>query len=71
MEDYTFLRQFADSWVLLLLFLFFVGVVLWVFRPGSKKIYRDTADIPFSHDDQPVQSIGQAKPAQVKEARDE
>jgi len=60
MEIYTLLRQFADSWVLLALFLFFIGVIVWVFRPGSTKTYSDTAGIPFRHDD---------KPATDKEAR--
>ncbi len=60
MENYTILRQFADSWMLLLLFVFFVGVVVWVFRPGSAESHRDSANIPFRHDD---------KPAQSKEAR--
>ncbi len=60
MEQYTFLRQLADSWMLLALFAFFIGVILWVMRPGSKATYRDTADIPFRHED---------KPAQTKEAR--
>ncbi|MBI6630341.1 CcoQ/FixQ family Cbb3-type cytochrome c oxidase assembly chaperone [Pontibaca salina] len=52
-ETYSVLRQFADSWMLLLLFVFFVGVVFWVFRPGSKKTYDDTANIPFRHEDKP------------------
>ncbi len=52
--DYNTLRGFADSWMLLLMFLFFVGVIFWVFRPGSRKIYKDTADIPFRHEDQPM-----------------
>lgn len=60
MEEYTLLRQFADSWMLVALFVFFIGVVVWVFRPGSTKQYEDTASIPFRHDD---------KPAQSKEAR--
>jgi len=64
MEEYTFLRQLADSWMLLALFAFFVGVVLWVFRPGSKAVHRDTADIPFRHEDKPATS-----PVQPKEAR--
>lgn len=54
MEEYTFLRQFADSWMLLALFLFFVGIIVWVFRPGSKEIYEDTSNIPFRHDDKPA-----------------
>ncbi|WP_298853883.1 cbb3-type cytochrome c oxidase subunit 3 [uncultured Ruegeria sp.] len=60
MELYSILRQFADSWMLLLLFVFFVGIVIWVFRPGASKEYKDTANIPFRHQD---------KPAEVKEAR--
>ena len=55
MEDYTFLRQLADSWGLLLLVVFFAGAVIWVFRPGSRKTYRDTANIPFRHEDRPAQ----------------
>ena len=56
MEIYTLLRQFADSWMLLFLFITFMGVVFWAFRPGSTKIYQDTASIPFRHDDKPAQS---------------
>ncbi|WP_158966770.1 cbb3-type cytochrome c oxidase subunit 3 [Chachezhania sediminis] len=56
MEKYTFLRQFADSWMLLALFLFFVGVVLWVLRPGSSATYRDTAAIPLRNADKPLSS---------------
>jgi cytochrome c oxidase cbb3-type subunit 4 len=56
MELYTLLREFADSWMLLFLFVFFLGIVAWAFRPGSTKVYRDTANIPFRHDDKPAQS---------------
>ncbi|TMV06773.1 cbb3-type cytochrome c oxidase subunit 3 [Ruegeria sediminis] len=56
MEEYTILRQFADSWMLLVLFAFFIGVVLWVFRPGAGKAHRDTANIPFRHQDKPATS---------------
>ena len=54
METYSLLREFADSWILLCLFLFFVGVIVWVFRPGASKEYRDTADIPFRYEDKPA-----------------
>ena len=53
METYSLLREFADSWMLLLLFSIFVGVFLWVMRPGASDTYRDTAAIPFRHDDAP------------------
>lgn len=56
MENYTFLRQFADSWMLLFLFAVFIGIIFWVFRPGSSKTYQDTADIPFRHVDKPANS---------------
>ena len=64
METYTFLRQLADSWVLLILFLFFAGVVFWVFRPGSTKVYDNPAGIPFRHEDKPASD----KDADAKEA---
>ena len=52
MDTYSILRAFADSWMLLAMFLFFVGVIAWVFRPGASKTYRDTASIPL-RDDKP------------------
>ncbi|SFT36772.1 CcoQ/FixQ family Cbb3-type cytochrome c oxidase assembly chaperone [Sedimentitalea nanhaiensis] len=68
MEEYTFLRQFADSWMLVLLFLFFIGVVIWVFRPSSRKTYQDTANIPFRHEDKPAPQVGDIT-GKSKEAR--
>lgn len=52
--DYHILREFADSWMLLAMTLFFVGTVVWAFRPGSSRVYRDTANIPFRNDDKPA-----------------
>jgi len=54
METYSLLRQFADSWMLLALFAFFIGVIIWVFRPGARKKYEDPANIPFRHEDKPA-----------------
>ncbi len=54
MDLYSTLRAFADSWALLFLFGFFVAVVVWVLRPGSNALHRDSADIPFRHDDKPA-----------------
>ncbi len=53
METYSILRQFADSWGLLAMVLFFVDVVLYVLRPGAKKLHDDSAQIPFRNDDRP------------------
>ena len=47
METYTFMRELADSWVLLLMFAFFVGVGIWAFWPSQKKNRDDAAMIPF------------------------
>lgn len=54
MDTYSLMREFADSWMLLALFSFFLGVILWVFRPGSRKTYADTASIPFRHEMKPA-----------------
>lgn len=59
MEDhpYSILRIFADSWGLLFLFLLFVAVVFWAFRPGSRKVHDDVADIPFRNEDKPAPPV--------------
>lgn len=50
METYTAMRHFADSWGLLAMAVFFVGVVLFAFRPGSRKNADDAANIPLRED---------------------
>ena len=50
MEAYTAMRQFADSWGLLALALFFVGVIVFTFRPGSRKTADEAANIPLKED---------------------
>ncbi|MHA1528028.1 MAG: cbb3-type cytochrome c oxidase subunit 3 [Alphaproteobacteria bacterium] len=50
MDTYSILRQFADSWGLLVMVIFFVGVVLYALRPGAKKLHDDSAQIPFRND---------------------
>ena len=54
MDTYSLLREFADSWMLLALFVFFVGVILWVFRPGGTDHYEGPRNIPFRHEDKPA-----------------
>lgn len=54
MDMYSLLREFADSWVLLFLTVFFFGVVAWVFRPGSTPAHKDSAGIPFRHENKPA-----------------
>ncbi|WP_394801901.1 cbb3-type cytochrome c oxidase subunit 3 [Rhizobium halophilum] len=40
MEVYTALRQFADSWALLSMTVFFIGVVLFTLRPGRRLLQK-------------------------------
>jgi cytochrome c oxidase cbb3-type subunit IV len=56
METYSALRAFADSWVLLALALFFLAVVLWVFRPGARAAHQDAANVIFRNDRRPGDS---------------
>jgi len=50
METYTAMRHFADSWGLVFMFAVFIGVVLFMFRPGAKKAADDAAQIPLKED---------------------
>ncbi len=54
METYTWLRTFADSCHLLFMFLFFIGVVIFIFRPGAKKVHDETSNMIFRNDDKPA-----------------
>lgn len=54
MDTYSLLRQIADSWVLLAMTLFFLGVVVWAFRPGSRAIHDEIASIPLRDDDDEI-----------------
>lgn len=60
MEDiYTITRAFADSWALLVMFVMFIGIILFAFRPGSNKVHADIANIPFRHEDKPAPDSGE------------
>lgn len=58
METYSLLRGFADSWFLLLMVLFFIGVVFWAFRPGSRKLHDDSANLIFRNENAPAEDDG-------------
>lgn len=58
MELYSLLREIADSWGLLALTLIFVGVVLFAFRPGSRALHQDIANIPLRNDTLPGTCCG-------------
>jgi len=63
--NYHILREIADSWVLLALFLFFVGMFAWAWRPGSRKVHDDAAGVPFRNDDAPATET-RVTPAEVR-----
>jgi cytochrome c oxidase cbb3-type subunit 4 len=47
METYTAMREFADSWAMLAMMLFFIGVVVRLLLPGRKRDAQEAANIPF------------------------
>jgi cytochrome c oxidase cbb3-type subunit 4 len=53
METYSTLRALADSWALLAMFLFFVGLIFWVFRPGAREKQDDAARMIFRNETEP------------------
>lgn len=55
MDLYSLLREIADSWVMLMLFVFFIGVGAWAYRPGSRPVHDDAAQVPFRHEDGPAE----------------
>jgi cytochrome c oxidase cbb3-type subunit 4 len=50
MDTYTAMRHFADSWALLAMVLFFLGVIAFVFRPGAGKAADEASIIPLKED---------------------
>jgi cytochrome c oxidase cbb3-type subunit 4 len=46
-DQYNVLREFADSWGLLAMFIFFLGAVAMALRPSAKQAYSEAAEIPF------------------------
>ena len=67
METYSLLREFADSWMLLLLVLIFLGVVFWAWRPGSRKLHDEAATSIFRNDLKPA---GGGAPAPARSERE-
>ena len=58
MDTYSLLRELADSWVLLALFGVFSAVILWAWRPGSRPLHDDAANVPFRHERAPDTGCG-------------
>lgn len=73
METYTFLRELADSWVLLAMFAFFIGAGVWAYWPGQKANREDASLIPFRNNEaKPAQNRDQPenKPRSAEETAD-
>jgi cytochrome c oxidase cbb3-type subunit 4 len=56
MDLYSLLREFADSWALLALFVFFLLVIFWAFRPGTRALHDEISQIPFRNEDKPARA---------------
>ncbi len=54
MDTYSFLRELADSWVLLAMVVFYLAAIAWAFRPGSRKVHADISAIPFRNEHLPM-----------------
>ena len=54
MDTYSLLREIADSWVLLAMFLFFCGVAVWAFLPSQARAREAARMIPFRRDEAPA-----------------
>ena len=50
-EFYDLLRHFADSWALLAMFVCFVVLIAWPFRPGARRINEEVARKIFEDED--------------------
>lgn len=47
---YEAFRHFADSWGLIYMLSIFVGVILFLIRPGAREQAKNAAQIPFNED---------------------
>ena len=56
METYSFLRELADSWGLLAMTLIFLGICVWAFRPGSRRLHEDAANSIFRNETRPAEA---------------
>jgi len=73
METYTFMRELADSWVLLAMFGFFLGAAVWAFLPSQRSAREDASLIPFRNEtaatnssDTPEKNAGATKSRELK-----
>ncbi len=67
MTDLTLWQEIVANKTLVWLFTAFVVCVGFALRPGTRRIHKDSANIPFRHDDKPAPD--RAADATRKEAR--
>ncbi len=58
---FEFLSQFAQSWAIAGMAVFFGLVILWAFRPGNRAVYDEAARSIFRHDSQPASQIAEQR----------
>jgi len=51
MDKYTIFREFADTWGLVAMAIFFLGAILFAFRPSSRAAHKDAANIVLRNGD--------------------
>ncbi|MEM6579132.1 MAG: cbb3-type cytochrome c oxidase subunit 3 [Pseudomonadota bacterium] len=49
-NTYTFLREFAGSWMLIAMMLFYITACLWAISPRRREANADAAQIPFRNE---------------------
>lgn len=54
MSTYDSFRHFADSWMLLAMFLFFIGMIIRTYLPRFREWHKDAAESIFRHENAPA-----------------
>lgn len=67
METYDTLRYFISIGSLVVMVALFIGVVLFIFRPGSRKVHEETSNMIFRNDDRPAAARGDGAPGSGKQ----
>jgi len=55
MEQYSFLREMADSWGVVAMLTIFLGICVWAFRPSSRGLHDDAAASIFRNENSPAE----------------
>ena len=44
---------FGPAFALVMFFVVFIGVLVWIYRPGSRQVYEHEAQLPFDRNGSP------------------